>query len=128
MDPAAPVELVKDLWRRYAEGGMPAALHLLDEDAVWAPHDIDGAAPLRGHREILARARSLAAPGVRIETTAHRFEDHDGCVVVTGRVRVLTPQGHYDMPMHWQVDVADGRITEIRAERRVEDARADCAA
>ncbi len=128
MDRDDPVELVQALWRRYAEGGMPAVLPMIHEDVVWAPHDIDGTTPLRGHDEILAHGRGLAARGVRIETTAHRFEDHDGCVVVTGRVRVLSPQGHYDMPMHWQVDVVDGKVTEIRAERRVEDARADCAA
>ena len=128
MDPADPVELVKDLWRRYADGGIPAVLPLVHEDVVWAPHEIDDARALHGHDEILGHARALAAQGVRIESTAHRFEDLDGCVVVTGRVRVLSPQGHYDMPMHWQVDVVDGRVSEIRAERRVEDARADCAA
>jgi hypothetical protein len=30
--------------------------------------------------------------------------------------------------MHWQVDVVDGLVAEVRAERRLEDARADCAA
>ena len=128
MVPVDPVQLVRTAWERYAHGGLPAVLPLLREDVLWAPHDLHGAAPMRGHEELLAHGRALAARGVRVESTAHRFEDHDGCVVVTGRVRVLTPQGHYDVPMHWQVDVVEGRISEVRAERRVEDARADCAA
>ena len=128
MVPVEPVELVKSAWERYADGGLPAILPLMREDVLWAPHEMEGAGPLHGQAELLAHARGLAAKGVRVESTAHRFEDHEGCVVVTGRVRVLTPDGHYDMPMHWQVDVVDGLISEVRAERRVEDARGDCAA
>jgi len=128
MAPPVPVELVEDLWRRYAEGGLPAAMALAADDVLWAPHDLEGARELRGKDEILAHGRKIAAAGVRMEATAHRFEDHGTCVVVIGRVRVFGPHGHYDMPMSWQVDVTDGLVSEVRAERRVEDARADCAA
>jgi ketosteroid isomerase-like protein len=121
-----PVELVASLFRRYAEGGLPAAMALADDDVLWAPHDLGE--PLRGRDAILARGRALAAAGVRMEAIVHRLEDHDGCVVVAGRVRVLGPDGHYDVPMNWQVDVVDGKVSEVRAERRIEDARADCAA
>jgi ketosteroid isomerase-like protein len=123
-----PITIVEELWRRYGEGGLPAAVKCMREDARWTPHDSLGQ-PLVGREAILARGREMAAAGVRVESFGHRFEDlGDGCVVVTGRVRVLGPDGHYDVPMHWQVDVVDGLVAEVRAERRLEDARADCAA
>ena len=124
-----PIAIVEDMWRRYNEGGLPAAVRSMREDVRFVPHDVHGGEPLTGRDAILARGRELAAAGVRVESFGHRFEDHgDGCVVVTGRVRVLGPDGHYDVPMHWQVDVVDGFVAEVRAERRLEDARADCAA
>ncbi len=122
-----PVEIVKAVWERYAQGGLPATMPYVSDDVRWVPHH-RGGEPLRGREEVLDHGRRLAAAGVRMETVGHRFEDHDGCVVVTGRLRVHGPDGHADVPMHWQVDVVDGKVTEIRAERRVEDARADCAA
>ena len=128
METRDPVALVKSLWQRYGDGGLPAVMPYVHDDVTWTPHD-RGGRPLHGREEILEHGRRLAARGVRMETVAHRFEDHDdGCVVVVGRVRVLGPAGHYDVPMSWQVEVADGRVSAVRAERRVEDARADCAA
>ncbi len=119
-----PVELVKKAWERFATGGAPAALALCAHDLVWVPHD---GGEYRGSEALLERFRARAVKGIRVEPIGHRFEDHGDCVVVVGRVRVLGPDGHYDVPMNWQVDVRDGLITRIQAERRVEDARADCA-
>jgi hypothetical protein len=124
-----PVEVVKEVWRRYAEGGLPATMPYVTDEIEWAPHDVEaGGARLSGRDAILARGRELAAAGVRMEAFGHRFEAYDGCVVVVGRLRVHSPEGHSDVPMNWQVEVAEGRITAVRAERRLQDAREDCAA
>ena len=120
-----PVDIVQAAWRRYAEGGIPDMLRYLAEDVAFHPHD-EPDRPLRGHDAVVEYGRALKARGVRVEAVGHRFEGYDDCVVVIGRVRVLSAGGHYDMPMFWQADVADGRITCVRAERRVEDARDRC--
>jgi ketosteroid isomerase-like protein len=121
-----PVQVVKQLWSRFATGGARAALAVCAADVVWTPHDTHGRS-LRGAESILAHFGHLAADGIRVEAVAHRFENHPGCVVVAGRVRVLAPDGHYDIPMNWQVEVRDGLVTRVRAERRLDDAREDCA-
>ena len=120
-----PVELVKEAWRRYAVGGVAGVEHLLAPDVVWVPHDRDGV-PVRGRAALMASSRAMAMAGTRVEAFGHRFEDHGDCVVVAGRVRVLGPDGLYDVPMNWQVDVRDGRISAVRAERSLEQAREDC--
>lgn len=120
-----PVDVVRSAWERHAQGGLPAMLRYLHEDVEWAPHD-PRTPTLHGHGEILAHGRGLAGRGTRVEVFGHRFEAHELCVVVIGRVRALSAEGHYDIPMAWQVDVEDGLITRIQAERRVEDAREDC--
>jgi ketosteroid isomerase-like protein len=120
------VDVVRAVWQRYADGGLPAVAPLLHEDACWSPHDLQGER-LHGLDAILAHGRAMEHAGVRMQAFGHRFEDHDDCVVVVGRVRVLSDEGHYDIPMNWQVEVVDDLVTEVVAERRLEDARADCA-
>ena len=119
-----PVEVVKDAWRRFAAGGVPAVEHLLAPDVEWTPHD--HAEPVRGRKALLTHFRAMAMAGTRLEAVGHRFEAHDDCIVVVGRVRVLGPDGLYDVPMNWQVDVRAGRIVRLRAERSLEQAREDC--
>ena len=119
-----PVEVVKDAWRRFAAGGAPAAEPLLAPDVVWTPHD--GLEPVRGRAALMAHFRAMAMAGTRLEVVGHRFEAHGDCVVVAGRVRVLGPDGLYDVPMNWQVDVRDGRITRLHAERSLQQAREGC--
>ena len=121
-----PVAVAKSLFARFATGGAPAAAALMHDDVAWVPHDLPGER-LDGIDAFLARFRELGAEGTRFEAVGHSFEDHGDCVVVVGRIRVLGPQGHYDVPMCWQVDVRDGLVTCVNAERHVEDARAECA-
>ena len=121
-----PVAVVKSMFSRFASGGAAAAAALLHDDVVWVPHDRPER-EFRSRDAFLARFRKLAAEGTRIEAVGHVFEDHGDCVVVVGRIRVLSAQGHYDIPMCWQVDVAEGLVTRVTAERHVEDAREECA-
>ena len=121
-----PVAVVKSLFSRFATGGAPAAAALMHEDIVWTPHD-RSEHEMRSRDALLARFRRLAASGTRYEAVGHVYEDHGDCVVVIGRIRVLGAQGHYDIPMCWQVDVAGGLVTRVTAERHVEEAREDCA-
>ena len=121
-----PVEIVKEAWQRFASGGVPAAQSLLAEDVEWTSRA--GSDRLcKGRHALLQHFRQMAVSGTRLEAVGHRFEDHGDCVVVVGRVRLLGPEGLYDIPMSWQVVVRDGLIVCVRARRRVEDARADCA-
>ena len=122
-----PVEIVKEVWRRFAAGGISAASSLLADDLVWTSHD-DPDRPVVGRTALVQHFRRMAVSGTRLEAVGHRFEDFGDCVVVAGRVRVLSKEGHYDVPMNWQVDVRDGRVANVKAERSVQQAREDCAA
>ncbi len=122
-----PVDTVREAWSRFGRAGMEGALALAHDDVEIVPHDAGGQV-FRGREAVLDEDRRRRREGIKVEAVAHGFEDLDDCVVVVGRVRVLSRGGHYDMPMCWQVEVEAGRIARVRAERSLTTARADCAA
>ena len=123
----SPLAIVRAAWAAQARDGLLALLPFAHPDLHCVPR-ADADRVLHGHAEFERFVRDLRRDGVEVTMTAHRFEDHEGCVVIGGRQRVYARGSHSDVPVHWSVEVRDGLIICVRALRTRSAAREACAA
>ena len=124
---AEPVAVVRAAWDAQTRDGLLAILPYAHPDLHCVPR-AGSDRILHGHAEFERVVRDLRRDGVEVTMTAHRFEDHEGCVVIGGRQRVYARGSHSDVPVHWSVEVRDGLIICVRALRTRSAAREACAA
>ena len=105
----SPVELVRDLWKAHATGGLEAVLGIAGDDVIWQPHLVDGRV-LRGSAELREAFAALAAEGVRYEATLHDIEEHGPTVLATGTLRVERKGDVEETTLCWAYHFCDGRL------------------
>ena len=114
--PPDPVALVRLAWDTAERDGVPALLAFAAEEIAWIPL-LARARTLRGHAAVAGFARELSRSETEVTVSGDAFEADGDDVIVTGRVRVYSRNGHYDEPMHWRVAVRDGSIARIASAR-----------
>jgi ketosteroid isomerase-like protein len=114
--PPDPVALVRLAWDTAGRDGVPALLAFAAEDIAWVPL-LDRERVLRGRAAVAGFARELSRLETEVTVSGDTFEAVGDDVIVSGRVRVYSRNGHYDEPMHWRVAVRDGSIARIASAR-----------
>ncbi len=105
----SPVELVRDLWRAHAVGGLDAVLGVAGDDVIWQPYVADGRV-LRGSAELREAFAALAAEGVGLEATLHDVEEHGPAVLATGTLRVDRNGAVEETTRCWAYHFRGGRL------------------
>jgi anti-sigma B factor antagonist len=105
----SPVELVRDLWRAHAVGGLDAVLDVAGDDVIWQPYVAEGRV-LRGSAELREAFAALAADGVRVEATLDDIEEHGPAVLATGTLRVHRKGAVEETTRCWAYHFRDGRL------------------
>jgi anti-sigma B factor antagonist len=103
------VELVRELWRAHAAGGVDAALAVAGDDVIWQPYLTDGRV-LRGSDELRAAFAELAADGVEYDTTLEDVEEHGNAVLATATVRVRRDGAVEEVTRCWAFHFRSGRL------------------
>jgi ketosteroid isomerase-like protein len=107
------VELVRQLWSAFEQGGIEAVLELADPDVEWEPYG-GGGEVYRGHDGLRAYMQQRAD---RNETTEGRlysaFAKGD-CVVARGEIRITGEHGTITMQPGWLYEFRDGKLVRFR--------------
>jgi anti-anti-sigma factor len=106
---ASAVELVRELGRAYATGGLDAALAVAGDNVVWQPYLTDGRV-LRGSDELRAALAVVAADGVEFDVTFDEVEEHGSAVLAIGTLRVRRDGGAEEIPRCWVFHFRGGRL------------------
>jgi ketosteroid isomerase-like protein len=112
-----PIALVRAAWEAAERDGMRALLGFVAEDVTWMPllAHLD---VLHGRAEVERFGRELRRERTEVTISGDAFECRGDHVLVSGRVRVYSRNGHFDEPRHWRVDVRGGRIARVATARR----------
>jgi ketosteroid isomerase-like protein len=108
-----PHEIVRDLWSRFAEGGIESVVDVTGPDVEWAPY-MAGGRVFRGPDELREYARSLEQRGEVMEAAPYSFEQRGNAVIVSGYVRVRSEEGIAEHQLHWVYRFDGDRL--LRAE------------
>jgi anti-anti-sigma factor len=112
-DSRSPVELVRELWRRFERDGVESALGLVDEDVVYLMQ-LEGGRVLRGTEDVLALFADAHRRGIGVEARLDALEGRgDDAVVASGTVRLQGPDGLDETRYHWVFHFADGRLRRL---------------
>lgn len=123
-DPA--IEAVRRLWRAFERGGVRSIVDATDPDVEWRPFSGGGEA-LHGHEDLKRFLQRLRDEGAELQAHADAFEWIDGCVLVSGRLRVQTWTSVSDQELVWLFRVEDGRVRRAEAFRTRAEAITACA-
>src|SRR4051812_36827984 len=109
---SSPVDLVRELWRRFEHEGVEAALGLVDEDVVYLMQ-LEGGRVLRGTDEVLALFADARRRGLSVEARLDTLEGRGDAVVASGTVILQRPGGPTEDRYHWVFHFADGRLRRL---------------
>jgi ketosteroid isomerase-like protein len=116
------VAVVRRLWDAFAEGGVEAVLEIADPDVEWSLYGTSGQV-VRGHEGLRQYMADVAARGDEIDASAYTFEPvGDDAVLVSGHVRMRTPEGMTDTQLHWVYRFREGRLVRFDAYQTREEA------
>jgi anti-sigma B factor antagonist len=107
-----PVDIVRELWRRFEGEGVEAALGLVDEDVVYLMQ-LEGGRVLRGSDEVLALFADAERQGVGLEARLDALEGRGEAVVASGTVVLQRPDGPTEERYHWVFHFAEGRLRRL---------------
>lgn len=109
------------MWAAYERRGLSAILDFAAPDAKWVPHSASGEqfASTEDYRAFIA---GMEARSEVVEATLAEVREYGDCVVVTGRLRLRTPDGITDTSMHWVHRLKDGRIVYTASYPSLEEA------
>jgi anti-anti-sigma factor len=109
---STPVDTVREVWRRFEQEGVEAALGLVDEDVVYLMQ-FEGGRVLRGSEEVLALFAHAEREGVALEARLDALEGRGDAVVASGTVRLQRPDGTSETQYHSVFHFADGRLRRL---------------
>src|SRR5829696_7947386 len=89
---SSPVDTVRELWRRFEDEGVEAALGLVDEDVVYLMQ-LEGGRVLRGTDEVRALFADAERQGLGLEARLEAIEGRGDAVVASGTVMLQRPDG-----------------------------------
>jgi anti-sigma B factor antagonist len=121
------VDLVRELWRAQAAGGIDAVLAVAGDDVIWQPYLTDGRV-LRGSDELRAGFAELAAAGVDYDTALDDVEEQGNVVLATGTVRVRRDGAVEEVSRCWAFHFRSGRLKRQSSYATREEAREAVAA
>jgi len=109
---SSPVDTVRELWRRFEQEGVEAALGLVDEDVVYLMQ-VEGGRVLRGSDEVLALFADAQRAGMEVEARLDTLEGRGDAVIASGTVRLQRPDGSFESRYHWVFHFAGGRLRRL---------------
>jgi anti-sigma B factor antagonist len=109
---SSPVDTVRELWRRFEDEGVEAALGLVDEDVVYLMQ-LEGGRVLRGTDEVRALFADAERQGLGLEARLEAIEGRGDAVVASGTVMLQRPDGPTEVRYHWVFHFAGGRLRRL---------------
>ena len=106
---SANAAIIRSMWGAYERHGLSAILEFAAEDAVWEPYSAAG----RRFETTAEYREFIEAQDDRhevVESTLAEIREYGDSVVVTGRLRLRTPDGFSDTSMHWVHRFRQGEI------------------
>jgi ketosteroid isomerase-like protein len=109
------------MWADYERHGLAAILDYAAADAEWVPYSAAGrrfqsTADYRVYVEEMERRHEV------VEATHGDIREYGDSVVVSGRLRLRTPEGISDTSMHWVHRLVDGKIVYTASYPSLEEA------
>jgi anti-sigma B factor antagonist len=108
----SPVDVVRELWERFARDGIEAALGLVDEDVVYLLQ-LAGGRVLHSRSEVRSAFADLERQGLSLEARLDTLEARGDAVVASGTVRMHGPAGEQEGQYHWVFHFAGGRLRRL---------------
>jgi anti-anti-sigma factor len=108
----SPLDVVRELWRRFERDGVESALGLVDEDVVYLMQ-LGGGRVLRGSDEVLAMFADVRRKGIDLDARLDTLEARGDAVVASGTVRLERPGGLEEGRYHWVFHFAGGRLRRL---------------
>jgi ketosteroid isomerase-like protein len=105
----ANADIVRSMWSAYQRNGLAAILDFAAQDAVWEPYSAGGRR-FATTDEYRAFIEAQDERDEIVESTVAEIREYGNTVVVTGRLRLRTPDGISDTSMHWVHRFSDGQI------------------
>jgi ketosteroid isomerase-like protein len=109
------------MWADYERHGLAAILDYAAPDAEWVPYSASGrrfesTADYRNFIGEMDRRREA------VEATQTEIREYGDSVVVSGRLRLRTPEGISDTSMYWVHRLKDGKIVYTASYPSLEEA------
>jgi anti-anti-sigma factor len=117
----SPVQLVRDLWKAHATGGIDAFFDAAGEDVVWQPH-LTGGRVFHSTSELRETLAEVEQQGVRYEPELYDLEQHGNVVLAHGALRVSRNGSVEETSLHWAYHFRGGRLWRQSTHASREDA------
>lgn len=115
-------DLVRRLWTAYREGGVEAALPLLDPAVEFV--SVDGTS-YEGHDGVRRFFKSFDDQGQTFEASPYSFEGQGDAVLVAGHRRIRSAHGTSGAYLYFVHVIREGLITRLSAHATRDAALAD---
>jgi ketosteroid isomerase-like protein len=103
------VELVRQLWTAFEQGGMDAVYEIADPDVEWQPYG-GGGEIYRGHDGLRAYMDERTARGEQTDARLYSAFAKGDFVVARGEVQIRGEHGTVTMQPGWLYEFRDGRL------------------
>lgn len=116
------LEIVRELWSTYREGGVDEAIPLLHPDVEFVDHE---ARIFRGRKGVAQFFAEFEERGEEFTASVYTFELHEPDLLVIGHGRIRSAEGVRGDYMYFTHGFRDGRVCRLSAHRTREAALAD---
>jgi predicted SnoaL-like aldol condensation-catalyzing enzyme len=116
------LEIVRELWSTYREGGVDEAIPLLHRDVEFVDHE---ARIFRGREGVARFFAEFEERGEQFMASVYTFELHEPDLLVIGHRRIRSAEGMRGGYMYFAHGFRDGRVCRLSAHTTREGALAD---
>ncbi len=116
------LEIVRELWSTYREGGVDEAIPLLHPDVEFVDHE---ARIFRGRKGVAQFFAEFEERGEQFTASVYTFELHEPDLLVIGHRRIRSAEGVRGDYMYFTHGFRDGRVCRLSAHTTREAALAD---
>jgi ketosteroid isomerase-like protein len=107
------VELVRQLWSAFEQGGIEAVLEVADPDVEWEPYG-GGGVVYRGHEGLRAYMEGRRERNEEADGRLYSAFAKGDAVVARGEVRIRGAHGITTMQPGWLYEFRDGKLIRFR--------------
>jgi ketosteroid isomerase-like protein len=107
------VELVRQIWSAFEQGGVEAVLEITDPDVEWEPYG-GGGTVYRGRDGLRAYLQERKDRGERAEGRLYSAVAKGDAVVARGEIRISGEHGMVTMQPGWLYEFRDGKLIRFR--------------
>jgi predicted SnoaL-like aldol condensation-catalyzing enzyme len=116
------LEIVRELWSTYREGGVDEAIPLLHPDVEFVDHE---ARIFRGRKGVAQFFAEFEERGEEFTASVYTFELHEPDLLVIGHRRIRSAEGMRGDYMYFTHGFREGQVCRLSAHTTREAALAD---